>query len=253
MNVCHKSVEDIADIIMEFSKKSKWDTIALQEVGRYRRFRTSRGRPARGTATSSLPVEPEERSLQAWSFTQGLWTASCASTKNTAVWLQGKQSREGRDLQIYVVSAHAPGSIGHEEIAMGEFKRTLQNITPGKRTMFIMRADLNATLTDVTPSESDSLIGAAAQQANDRRQSNALMDMLVYTTRGLRIQWHNSYKRWWRTATRGDYQHCERSDEEGSVDETQVSTDGSVYTLGRAASSETGPADSSTTSAVCTS
>lgn len=103
---------------------------------------------------------------------------------------------------------------------MDEFTRTLQNVTPGKRTMVIMGADLNATLIDVTPSESDSLIGAAAQHMNDGSQTNALMEMLVDTKRVLRIQWRNSYKSWWRTATVGDYQQCECRDAEGKIDET---------------------------------
>lgn len=49
------------------------------------------------------------------------------SPRISAVWLQATQGREGNDLQICIVSAHAPSCIGHDEVALDEFMRSLQD------------------------------------------------------------------------------------------------------------------------------
>lgn len=130
----------------------------------------------------------------------------------SAVWLRAKQGLQGNDLRICIISAHAPSCIGREEVELDELARALQDLKLGRRTMVIMGADLNSTLKDIVPTDSDAHVGAAAELLDHMPSRNYFMEMLLDTTRGLRMTWQNSYKRWWKNAWNDDYQQLNNSE-----------------------------------------
>lgn len=142
------------------------------------------------------------------------------------------------------MSARAPSCTGHEEMELDEFARSLQDLMPGRRTTVVMGADLNSTLKDILPTESDAHVGAAAELLDHMPNRNDFMEMLLDATRGLQMTWHNSYKRWWKNAWNDDYQLLNTSATERNYGAPRTSPP----THGRATSSGTRRAASSTTS-----
>lgn len=155
------------------SRTARWDAVALQEVGRHEEVDDIAGvtpaghwfflapRHAAGTRCTGVAVHAR-------------WAHHVSTVYHaprlSKVALKATQGAQDNNALITLISVHAPSEIGHTQEELDDLLRTLEREMPGKRGITMFGGDLNATLCDQLPSNTDPCIGAALRRDEDQHR-----------------------------------------------------------------------------------